>query len=257
LASVLAHAEEAASRIDMTTRLENHRREAVAMYDLARLAGIGATPRVICRRCAPIADARSRLRCHLTVDAGGAATRRTAHGYGEVLSVTSTARSDDMVGNVPEQQARLINDATTGVWRGFRASSLILAPIVVAGESAGLLLLGRRDGRYTRFDFSLATTMSDILSSLVRREIAAQLAERAATERRQIVEQMQSEFAEEMGRVIYVLDACQRLLGRDHMLPSDLARAARDARSALGRLGIPLAAPDGRGEIALPEPASD
>jgi len=165
---------------------------------------------------------------------------------------------------VAKRRPLLVSDSTGGALRGMHAGSSIVAPIVLRDEVVGLLVLGRRDGGYESFEFSLATAIADVLSSLVRREIADQLEERAAAERRELVERMRSEFAEEMGRVVYVLNACQRLLGQDRDLPADIARAARNAASALDRLGIPLGRLDEVGERALtdgavpaPGPAAD
>ncbi|HYK98427.1 MAG TPA: GAF domain-containing protein [Candidatus Acidoferrales bacterium] len=256
LAILIAHAEEAAARIDVTTRLENDRREAVAMYDLARLAGMGADPDADLQGAVGlIADAFAHDSVAIwTVNLDRSKLiLRAAQGHGEVLPGDLPFHHDDAIGSVlATQRPQLINDARSHPWRRFRAGSLIVGPIVVAGESAGLLVLGRRYRPYAAFDFSLATAIADTLSSLVRREIAAQEAERSAIAQRELIEQMQEGFAEELARVVYVLDACQRLLGKDQNLPNDLARAARDMRSALGRLGIPLDAVDGATEHALP-----
>jgi GAF domain-containing protein len=255
LAMGIARAQEVEARIESFARLENDRREAVAMYDLARLAGMGADPDGDLQGAAGlIAEAFGHDSVAIwTMNAGrNKLVLRAARGYGEVLPGDLPIGTDDAIGSVlATQRPRLVNDAVMHPWRRFRASSLIVGPIAVEGESVGLLVLGRRDRRYEDFDFSLATVLADTLSSLMRREIAAQAAERVAIEQRELIEHMQEQFAHELGRVVYVLDACQRLLGKDRDLPADLARAARDARSALGRLGIPLDA-DGVTERALP-----
>ena len=184
---------------------------------------------------------------------GDRLTLRAAHGYGEVLPGDLAIGSSDVVDSVlADQRPQRLGDPLPSALQGLRADSLILAPIVVARESVGLVALGRVDRPHAQFDFVLASAIADTLSSLVRREHAEHLAVRSVEERREIIARMQGEFADEMARVVYVLDACQRLLGQDRGLPTDLARAARDARSALDRLGIPMGTAAVRGPV-LPE----
>jgi hypothetical protein len=240
VATLISRAEEVAARTNILTRLENDRREALAMYDLARLAGIGADPEGDLEAgAALIADAFDHDSVAIwTLDsARGRLLRRAARGYGEILPSDIPLGTDDLVDRAMSgQESRTVRRPARGAWRSFAASSFIVSPIVVAGESAGLLIVGsHRD--YEHFDFTLTMTVADILSSLVRRELAAESARRSIAEHELIVERMERNFADEMGRVIYVLDACQRLLGKDRDLPRDLARAARDARQVLGRIG--------------------
>lgn len=266
LAGLIMRAKAAATRIDLTTRLENDRREAIAMYDLARLAGIGADPEGDLGSAAQlIADAFGHDSVAIwTIDPDtGQFTLRTALGYGEVLPGDPSTAPDEVIRSaLASQQSRLVVGPARAGWGCTSATTSIVAPITLNRDCAGLMVLGRRNGPYTHFDFTLATTMTDVLSSLVRREIAARRAELAEVERRELVARMEEEFAQEMGRVVYVLDACQRLLAQDRTLPTDLARAARDARSALKRLGIPLAQveptstalPDGGAQLAALAP---
>ena len=245
LAILLARWEEVAARTEITTRLESDRREAIAMFDLARLAGIGADPQGDLQSAARlIAEAFAHERVAiwiLDLDRGRLALR-AAHGYGEVLPSDLAIGSSAVVDSVlADQRPQRLVDPLPSALQSLRADSLVLAPIVVAGQTVGLVALGRVDRAHAQFDFVLAGAIADTLSSLVRREHAEHLALRSAEERREIIARMQGDFANEMARVVFVLDACQRLLGQDRGLPTDLARAARDARSALDRLGIPMA----------------
>lgn len=242
-ASILKMFEESAARVALTSRLESDRREALAMYDLARLAGIGADPEADLNGAIRlIAEAFGHDSVAVWTDDGaGRLTHRSAIGYGEVLPGDISPGTDEVVAAVlATRHARIVRHTVRAAWRSFRATAHILVPIVVAGESAALLVLGRR-GDYEAFDLSFASAVGDILSTFMRREIAARLVERSEVERQRMIERMQSEFAEEMSRVVYVLDACQRLLRQDVHLPTDLARAAHDARNVMQRLGIPLA----------------
>ena len=256
LAILIARSEEVAARTEITSRLESDRREAVAMYDLARLAGIGADPQGDLESAAQLiaeAFAHDRVAIWISDLGGDRLVLRAAHGYGEVLPSDLAIGSSDVVDRVlGDQRPQHLSDPLPFALQGLRADSLILAPIVVARESVGLVALGRVDRPHAQFDFVLASAIADTLSSLVRREHAEHLAVRSVEERREIIARMQGEFADEMARVVYVLDACQRLLGQDRGLPTDLARAARDARSALDRLGIPMGGAAVRAPV-LPE----
>lgn len=259
LALLIAHTEDAAARRDLTDQLESDRREAIAMYDLARLAGIGADPDGdlggAVQLIAEAFDHEAVAIWTREPDSLGM-TRRAAYGFGEVLPGDLHVDAHGVVARLlTEQRPHRFTSPLPSPLARFGLGSVILVPVIVSGESVGLLLLGRRSRPYADFDFSLAATMAEILSSLVRRELTAHAVELAEAERDAIVKRMQEEFADEMGRVIYVLDACQRLLGRDKDLPTDLARAARDARSALERVGIELGKTDVVPELSLPEPA--
>ncbi|MDQ2951648.1 MAG: GAF domain-containing protein, partial [Chloroflexota bacterium] len=258
LAILIARSEEAAARMEITARLESDRREAVAMYDLARLAGIGADPQGDLDGAARLigeAFGHERVAIWTSDLERGKLALRAAHGYGHVLPGDLViGRSDVIDGVLAEQRPQCLTEPLPSALQSLRASSLILAPIVVARESVGMVALGRVGRPHAKFDFILASAIADTLSSLVRRELAEYLVVRAAEERRDVIARMQAEFADEMARVVYVLDACQRLLGQDRDLPTDLARAARDARSALDRLGIPLGPSAGR-DLLLVDPA--
>ena len=243
VADVITRAQEAAALTDITKRLENDRREAMAMFDLARLAGIGADPEGDLGASAElIADAFAHDSVGIwTMDLSNVRlARRAARGYGDVLPGDLLLGADATIDDtLARQQPRLVKAPANGSWFSLRATSFILAPIVVGGQSAGLVVLGRR-GHYEQFDFSLAMTIADILSSLVRRELAAELTRRSEIQHRVALQQMERKFVEEMSRVVYVLDACQRLLGKDRDLPRDLARAARDARLVMSVMGTRL-----------------
>jgi hypothetical protein len=87
-------------------------------------------------------------------------------------------------------------------------------------------------------------TIADFLSSLAQRELAARLLEESKAERRQVIAEMQQDFATQLSRVVMVLDLTQRLLQKDPDLPTQLATAAREARSFLGRFGAYVAGLD-------------
>lgn len=258
MAMLLARAEERTLRLGLTERLENDRREAVAMYDLARLAGIGADPEADLGGAVElIAEAFDHDAVAIwTIDVERALlVRRATRGFGEVVPGDLLLRADPLVTELlATQRPRLLTAPHSGPFARFGLESVILAPVIVDSDSCGLLLLGRRDRGYEAFDFGLAATIADILSALVRREITTHAVQRAEVERRELVLRMQEEFSEEMSRVVYVLDACQRLLGQDSDLPTDLARAARDARSALERVGVELGRDEVASRFVLPRP---
>jgi hypothetical protein len=123
-----------------------------------------------------------------------------------------------------------------------RADEYLLVPIRVTEESSGMLVLGRVQDMYSDIDVDIGMTIADFLSSLAQRELSARLLEESKAERREVIAEMQRDFAAQLSRVVMVLDVTQRLLRRDPDLPTQLATAAREAREFLGRFGGYVAA---------------
>jgi len=122
-----------------------------------------------------------------------------------------------------------------------RADEYLVVPIRVTDESSGMLVLGRVQDLYSDIDVDIAMTIADFLSSLAQGELSARLLEESKVERRQLIDEMQRDFAAQLSRVVMVLDVTQRLLRKDPDLPTQLATAAREARSFLGRFGAYVA----------------
>jgi GAF domain-containing protein len=248
LAAMIERAEATVARLEMVQRLEADRGQALALFDLARLAGIGSDPQADL-------DAASSLVAHaFRHDVVGIWTpngdarrlhRRAAFGYGEVLPGDVLLDGDEFAAAVVgESRARHLRGARARSWMSARADEYLLVPIRVTDESSGMLVLGRVQEPYSEMDVEIGMTIADFLSSLAQRELAARLLEESKTERRQVIAEMQQDFATQLSRVVMVLDLTQRLLQKDPDLPTQLATAAREARSFLGRFGAYVAGLD-------------
>jgi hypothetical protein len=118
-----------------------------------------------------------------------------------------------------------------------------------------MLVLGRAHDGYADVDMDIGLTIADFLSTLAQADRSARLLEESRAERQQLVEEMQRDFAAQLSRVVTVLDLTQRLLKSDPDLPTQLATAAREARTFLGRFGAYLADVQERDAPALLERA--
>jgi GAF domain-containing protein len=245
LAAMIERAEAAVARLEIVQRLETDRGQALALFDLARLAGIGSDPQADL-------DAASALVAHaFRHDVVGIWTpngdpgrlhRRAAFGYGEVLPGDVDLDRDDFAATVvSDGQVRHLRGEPARSWMSTRADEYLLVPIRVTDASSGMLVLGRVQDTYSDIDVDIGMTIADFLSSLAQRELAARLLEESQAERRQAIEEMQQDFAAQLSRVVMVLDLTQRLLQKDPDLPTQLATAAREARSFLGRFGAYVA----------------
>jgi GAF domain-containing protein len=245
LAAMIERAEAAVARLEMVQRLETDRGQALALFDLARLAGIGSDPQ-------GDLDAASSLVAHaFRHDVVGIWTpngdprhlhRRAAFGYGEVLPGDVDLDGDEFAATVvSESRVRHLRGERARSWMSTRADEYLLVPIRVTDASSGMLVLGRVQEMYSDMDVDIGMTIADFLSSLAQRELAARLLEESKAERRQVIDEMQQDFAAQLSRVVMVLDLTQRLLQKDPDLPTQLATAAREARSFLGRFGAYVA----------------
>ena len=245
LAAMIERAEAAVVRLEMIQRLETDRRQATALFDLARLAGIGSDPQ-------GDLEAASTLVAHaFHHDVVGIWTPngdprrlhlRAAFGYGEVLPGDVYLDGDEFAATVVgESRPRHLRGAPARSWMSARANEYVLVPIRVTDESSGMFVLGRVQDPYSDIDVDIGMTIADFLSSLAQRELSARLLEESKAERGQLIDEMQRDFAAQLSRVVMVLDLTQRLLRKDPDLPTQLATAAREARSFLGRFGAYVA----------------
>ena len=245
LAAMIERAEAAVARVSFIRRLEADRTQAVALFDLARLAGSGSDAQVDLRAAlsvvatafghdvvglwTPTGDPR---RLHLRAEVG----------YGEVLPRDVHLDDDELAAVVvAESRPRHLRGARGRSWTSTRTNEYLLLPIRVTDESNGVLVLGRVNGQYAGVDMDIGMTIADFLSTLARADRAARLLEESKAERKQLIDEMQKDFAAQLSRVVMVLDLTQRLLKADPDLPTQLATAAREARSFLGRFGAYVA----------------
>lgn len=245
LAAMLERAEAAVARLSAVRRLESDRRQAVALFDLARLAGSGSDAQVDLRAALSVVAVAFR---HDVVGiwTPSADPRqlqlRAEIGYGEVLPGRVHLDDDELVAMVVGQgRARHLRGAPARSWTSTRTDEYLVLPIRVTDESHGLLVLGRVHDGYADVDMDIGLTIADFLSTLAQADRSARLLEESKAEREQLIDEMQREFATQLSRVVSVLDLTQRLLRTDPDLPTQLATAVREARAFLGRFGAYLA----------------
>jgi len=245
LAAMIERAEAAVARMSAVRRLESDRRQAVALFDLARLTASGADAQVDLRAALSVVSVAFR---HDVVGiwTPSADPRqlqlRAEHGYGEVLPGRVHLDDDELAAMVVGQgRARHLRGAPARSWTSARTDEYLVLPIRVTDESHGMLVLGRVHDAYADVDMDIGLTIADFLSTLAQADRSARLLEESKAERRQLIEEMQRDFAAQLSRVVTVLDLTQRLLKSDPDLPTQLASAAREARTFLGRFGAYLA----------------
>jgi len=256
LAAMIERAEATVARVSAVRRLESDRRQAVALFDLARLAGMSSDSQMDLRAALSVVAVAFR---HDVVGiwTPGADPRqlqlRAEIGYGEVLPGRVHLDDDDVAAVVVGRgRARHLRGATARSWTSTRTDEYLVLPIHVTDESRGMLVLGRVHDGYADTDMEIGLTIADFLSTLAQADRSARLLEESKAERQRIIDEMQRDFAAQLSRVVSVLDLTQRLLRTDEDLPTQLAIAARDARAFLGRFGSYLAdAQEGDGPTLL------
>lgn len=245
LAAMIERAEAAVARLEMLRRLETDRQQALGLFDLARLAGIGSDPQGDLEAAASLVAHAFRHDVVGIWTPNGDPRRlrlRAAFGYGEVLPGDVHLDGDQFAATVVgESRPRHVRGAWARSWMSARADAYLLVPIAVTEGSRGMLVLGRIQEPYRDMDVELGMTIADFLSSCAQRELSARLLEELKADRRRLVDEMQRDFANQLSRVVMVLDVTQRLLRQDPDLPTQLATAAREARSFLGRFGAYVA----------------
>ena len=245
LAAMIERADAAVARLSAVRRLESDRRQAVALFDLARLAGSGSDAQVDLRAALSVVAVAFR---HDVVGiwTPSADPRqlqlRAEIGYGEVLPGRVHLDDDELAAMVVGQgRARHVSGALARSWTSTRTDEYLVLPIRVTDESHGMLVLGRVHDGYADVDMDIGLTIADFLSTLAQADRSARLLEESKVEREQLIDEMQRDFAAQLSRVVSVLDLTQRLLRTDPDLPTQLATAAREARAFLGRFGAYLA----------------
>lgn len=240
LTSVAQDVARALERADALRRLEDDRRQALVLFELSRLAVHGSEPQGDLETAAVmLADTLRHDVLGIWIAEEGERTLRlrAGRGYGDVLpSDIAIAGDAALQGAFGERRTKPVAlEAARPGWASTRASYYILAPIAAGAQAIGVLVLGRADGSYTDADLAFATTLGDYLGGLVQRTASAdELRHVASSERRRIAQELHDGLAQELTGVVLALEGCQRALERDpDVLPTQLAKAARDARATL------------------------
>ncbi len=241
LTSVAKDVAMALERADALRRLEEDRRQALVLFELSRLMVHSGDPRSDLEAAAVmLADTlRHELLGIWIAEPGDRVVRlRAGRGYGDVppedVAIDGDAALQGAYGERRVQRVKVDPQAPPG-WANPRASSYILAPIVVGQQAIGVLVLGREGDSHTDADADFAITLGDYLGGLVQRTASSdQLQSVASGERRRIAQELHDGLAQELTGVVLALEGCQRALERDpDILRTQLGKAARDARACL------------------------
>ena len=240
LASVAQDVGQALERAQQLRSLEEDRRQALVLYELSRLAVHSGDPQT------DLETASTMLADTLRHDVFGIwiaqandtmLRLRAGAGYGEVPPNDVPIEGDAALqGAFGERRTYRIDvGAAMPGWRSPNASVYILAPVMVGPQAIGVLVIGRADGAFANADVEFATTLGEYLGALVQRAVSQdELHHVASAERRRIAQELHDGLAQELTGVVLALEGCQRALERDpDVLPTQLGKAARDARACL------------------------
>jgi signal transduction histidine kinase len=231
----------ALARAEATRQIEEDRRQALVLYELSRLATLGGDPKAdLDMVVAMLADSlRHDVVSIWRAEASDSRLRLMAQrGYTDPVPEDISVEGDAIVqGAFIERRAQRMEEvAVRAAWLSRNARRYVLAPIVAGQQAVGLLIVGRRpDGAYADAEVDFTAIVAEYLGGLMQRAGGTDIADRtAAAERRRIAQELHDGLAQELTGVVLALEACQHALERDpDVLPSQLGRAARDARACL------------------------
>lgn len=221
-------------------RLEDDRRQALILFELSRLSvqsGDGASD--LETAAVMLADT-----LHFDVlgiwiaEAQDRTLRlRAGRGYGDVLPNDVAIEGDAALqGAFGEKRSqRYTAGETRPSWTSPRADQYALAPVLAGQHSIGVLVVGRATTGIDESEVDFATALGEYLGALAQRTASSDALQHSAmSERRRIAQELHDGLAQELTGVVLALEGCQRALERDpDVLPTQLAKAARDARACL------------------------
>ena len=227
-------------------RVEDDRRQAIVLYELARLATLDNDPQTDLETAAAmLADTFGHDVIGVwALEPAGGLRLRAGRGYGGILPdeiapaafgpLMNTALTKDRVerGHYPD------GDAGRPAWAATHGTDFLVAPIGSHGNVNGALVLGRRSGGYAQADADFAATLGEYLSGFIQRTTGGDPSEIiTANERRRIAQEIHDGIAQELTSVVLSLEGCQRALERDpSSIGPSLAKVACDVRATLAEV---------------------
>src|SRR3989442_6293407 len=239
LAGVAQDVANALERADALLRLEEDRRQALVLYELSRLGVQGGDPQQDLETVAMmLSDSLRHDVLGIWIVEGDTKLRlRAGRGYCDVVPADVAIEGDAALqGALSERRTQRVRlEAVRPGWGSARAMSDILGPLTAGQHPIGVLVAGRFEDTYTDADADFITTIGDYVGGLVQRTASSdELHNTASNERRRIAQELHDGLAQELTGVVLALEGCQRALERDpEVLPTQLAKAARDARACL------------------------
>lgn len=230
------------SFIDAVARVEEDRKQAIALYELSRLGALGEPQQELETAVAMLADVMHHALVGLWVRRDdGSAERRASRGYDPAARpIIPNAQENGPFGEALERQGAVrahcaADDPAPPAWAGAVATEYVLAPVSAQGNTIAILVLGRAGAPYTEAEADFAATAAEYLFELVRSTDAASVDEQAtAGERKRIAQELHDGLAQELTGVVLSLEGAQRAFERNpQVLGQQLAKATRDARATL------------------------
>jgi signal transduction histidine kinase len=215
---------------------EEDRKQAMVLFELARLATLGADVQ------SDLDGAAMMLSGTLGHDAVGiwalAEHRlrlRAATGYAEGVSEVPVEESDTILATVLREKRaargsfRELKNAPG--WAPPACAHYLLIPI----GALGVLVMARASAPYTEDDADFSLNVAEYLTGLLQRSSTTDVVDQGvSTERRKIAQELHDGLAQELTGVVLALEGCQRALDKDPaLLGPQLAKASRDARATL------------------------
>jgi signal transduction histidine kinase len=227
-------------------RVEADRRQAIVLYELARLATVDNDPQIDLETAAAIiADTLGHDVIGVwALEPAGGLRLRVGRGYGGILPDEIAPPAFGPFMNAALTEARVERgrysdgDPSRPAWAAMHGTDFLVAPIGSHGNVHGALVLGRWSGGYAQADADFAATLGECLSGLIRSTTAGDPPEViSANEWRRIAQEIHDGIAQELTGVLLSLEGCQRVFERDpSSIGPSLAKAARDVRATLAEL---------------------
>lgn len=246
-------------------RAEDDRQQAIALFELSRLASHGKDMQQAFETAVELlAGSMRHDAVGVWVAAGEDRLRlRASRGYGEVLPgeiPIATAR-DELSLALLEHRALRSGDAPPAPrppWLPAEVGAYVVVPIASPDDTQGALVLGRRETTYADSDVDFAEIAGEYFADLLHREADAEAAERAAAgERKRIAQEIHDSLAQELTGIVLSLEGAQRGLQRDPRAGAQLlTKAIRESRSALADVRQYMGALRDADPAALGLPAS-
>ncbi|HVR88217.1 MAG TPA: GAF domain-containing sensor histidine kinase [Candidatus Limnocylindria bacterium] len=246
-------------------RAEDDRQQAITLFELSRLASHGKDMQQAFETAVELlAGSMRHDAVGVWVAAGDGMLRlRAARGYGEILpgEIPVVAEGDDLALALRERRALRSGEpsaAARPAWLPAGMKAYVIVPIASPEDTAGALVLGRRDTTCADSDVDFAEIAGEYFADLLHREADAAAAERAAAvERKRIAQEIHDSLAQELTGIVLSLEGAQRALQRSPQAGGQLlTRAIRESRSALADVRQYMGALRDADPAALGLPAS-
>lgn len=229
---------------DAMRRIEADRKQALALYELSRLATTEHDPQDDLETAAGmIGDMLGNDIVGVWALEPDGLRFRSGRGYPEPrpTSIPLAELGPAMTVAVRQQELATARfgpgDPRRPAWAPEDGTAFVLAPLGSNGDHLGALVVGRRTASFAESEIEFTTTLAGFLSEQLQKTAGGSDSEIAATTRKKVAQEIHDGIAQELTGVVLTLEACQGALARDPAaLAPTLAKAAREARATLADL---------------------